>query len=197
MHCRDANLRIADVVNNDDREIEYVICTRDPITRFISAFNWDKHNMHFQGTLKGRTEGLAYDQFPTVNALARGLGSQIIAERELATTLATSKSLHMGMGQSWYTPLEIAKRLPQDRTSVIDAYSVKNGILQFIKKLGIIPPAPPWDAPREKSDYKLSYPDHDKEFPTSLSAEEKEFLEVHLKDDLQVYRTLLEIDQNS
>jgi hypothetical protein len=193
MHCRDANSRIAEIVENDDGEIEYVICTRDPVARFISAFNWDKHNMHFQGTLKGRKEGLAYDQFPTINAIVQGLQSYIVEERQLATVLATSKSLHMGMGQSWYTPLEVVERLPLARTSVIDAYAVKDGIIKLTQKLGCEPPDPTWTAPWEKSDYKLSYPDHEKEFPTSLSAKEETALQSCIEDDINVYRKLLKI----
>ena len=193
MHCKDANERIAEVVKNDNSEIEYAICTRDPVARFISAFNWGKHNQYFRGSLNGKREGLGYDQFPTINALVKGLQSESLEERELAQALATSKTMHMGMGQSWYTPLEIVQRLPLARTSIIDARSPKDGVLKLANKLGCRTPESTWDVPWEKSDYKLSYPDHQKAFPTSLSEEERAVLSACIEADINVYRLLLDL----
>jgi hypothetical protein len=193
MHCFDANQRIADVVENDAGQVEYLICTRNPITRFVSAFNWDKHSMYLSGMLTGTDEADAFSRFKTIHDLLHGLQSMDHAEMLSAATIATSEVLHMGMSQSWYTPTEIVERLPPSRTTIIDTQSIRSGILQFIRKLGCSPPAATWDAPKDNSDYKLWYPDPEKEFPTTLTAEEESFLGKCLMPDILVYQHLLDL----
>lgn len=191
MHCRDANRRILDVVENDNRRIQYVICARDPVARFVSAFNWCKHHSYLRGSLSDRPEGAAYERFRTIHGLVQGLQSESPEQRELAINLARSTRLHMGMGQSWYTPLELVHRLPPDRTSVIDSRSPREGVLKLLKKLGRPLPGSSWDVPWEKADYKYQYPNYEDEFSSVLSEEEKQVLSTCLQSDLDVYRFLL------
>jgi hypothetical protein len=191
MHCGDANRRILDVVENDNRRIQYVICARDPVARFVSAFNWGKHHSYLRGSLSGRPEGAAYERFRTIHGLVQGLQSDSLEQRELAINFARSTRLHMGMGQSWYTPLGLVHRLPPDRTSVIDSRSPREGVLNLLQKLGCPLPGSSWEVPWEKSDYKYHYPNHEDEFPAALSKEEKQVLGTFLQSDLDVYRFLL------
>lgn len=97
----------------------------------------------------------------------------------------------MGMGQSWYTPLELVRRLPPDRTSVIDSRSPREGVLKLLKKLGCPLPGASWEVPWEKADYKYHYPNHEDEFPAAWPKEEKQVLGAFLQSDLDVYRFLL------
>lgn len=195
MHCYDANRRIATVLDKDDGRVDYLICARDPIDRFISAFNWDKHNLYFEGHLTGTQEGAGYDRFPTIHALAGGLRSRNEAERQAATDLATSERLHMGMGQNWYTPLEIIERLPRERTTVIYSHAATSGLLEFASAYDYRHPGPTRTLPRGKSTYKFTYPDHERISPTSLSQEHNSALRDCIAHDLRACHTLLTLPQ--
>lgn len=191
MHCYDANRRIAAAVDQDDGRIEHLICARDPVERFVSAFNWDKHNLYLRGYLAGTREGSGYARFATIDALARGLRSRDDAERQAATDLATSERLHMGMGQSWYTPLQVIERLPVERTTVIFSDAVRSGLLQFAGRCGCRRPGPTWAVPRENSNYRLAYPDHEAIFPTRLSQAEGSAIRDCITHDMGAYHALL------
>jgi len=97
-HVYDANVRLSRICEAPSRDLNFVVAKRDPLTRFVSAFNWDKHNLFFAGKLQGTRSDEFFRAFPSVNDLGVALGSDIYEVRRMAEDF--SRFGHMGMGQS-------------------------------------------------------------------------------------------------
>lgn len=183
-HCFDANKRIAEILDHDQPHIVYVIAKRDPVSRFVSSFNWDKHNLY----LKERLSGLGqegYDLFSTPEDLASSLSSGDSARRECAERF--SKFGHMGMGQSWYTPVASVDRFPESRTYVVDTASIERDIRLVMGRLGQPISDLSWKPPRHKSDYFSEYTEAATLFQSGLSDYSRKGLQSCLRDDFSVY----------
>lgn len=105
-HCYDANERLNDLlkaVTSDgilaSRKLAFVIATREPLRRWISAFNWDYTNLYLndpESVTPRHRQLLQY--YPTALDLASEISSGANDAIELG------KYGHMGMGISWYLP---------------------------------------------------------------------------------------------
>ena len=186
-HCFDANKKIEEILDSDRENIIYVIARRDPVARFVSAFNWDKHNLHLKGVTTGN-EKLAFENFLTPDGLASSLSAPDEAERELAQRLRSFG--HMGMGQSWYTPASVASRLPAHRSVVLDVETLGENIKSFLRFVGSTIPDTEWTPKKYKSDYAKNYADGDMLFQTALSPLARSNLLTSLKEDFEVYNLL-------
>ena len=74
-HCFDANKLIekySRVYGGDDY---FVVAARDPISRFISAYNWDKHNLLLKGRIKRARFVAYYEEFFPMEYFAQSLTS--------------------------------------------------------------------------------------------------------------------------
>lgn len=134
-HCGDANKQIAELIDNDSDENIYLISTRDPMRRFISAFNWDKYekimlqnteNLHWQSI---------YEKFSSVNHLVESFESEDKELRRLAQYSISHSMLHMQLGISWYLPLALSKRLPGERVFVLNTESLLEDFNCFVRKV--------------------------------------------------------------
>lgn len=188
MHVYDANVRIREVVSAAPPDLTYVIASRDPVDRYVSAFNWDKHNLFLSGALDGNRHENSFKLFPTVDTLISGLGNPN-AELRLAAT-EFSRFGHMAMGQHWYTPLDVLKKIPQNRTYVIDIATMKKDLLRLLDSLGYPQDAESFSTPRAKSGVYESYENYNELFSTFLSQRNRQRLLQHIAQDLNVYNRL-------
>jgi len=93
-------------------ETRYVVLARDPVARFVSAFNWRKH-LYINGTLprpqfdgpfselRHRAEREFLFQFETANCLAEQLGTHGKHEVTAASSLLALIG-HVPQGFDWY-----------------------------------------------------------------------------------------------
>jgi hypothetical protein len=188
MHVYDADRRIRRIVEAAPENITYLVAKRDPVARYISAYNWDKHNLFLKGTLKGTKWEDFYRRFPTVEALVSGLSASDPCEREMATEF--SRFGHMGMGQAWYTPPDVLDRLPRDRTHCLDTATLRRDLLGVLDALGHPVTDPDWQPPALKSGFADAYENAADLFPTYLSEGNRVTLAGHIADDIGIYRTL-------
>jgi hypothetical protein len=191
MHVYQSNVLIEQVLSQHADSFEILIAKRSPIERFVSAFNWDKHNLHL-AQLASREKPLNYDRWyetmPTVNDLGLALGSADPELQKMAVQF--SRFAHMGCGQAWYTPLSLLQRVPIDRINVIDVATISSDLERFLSAvLGYTPQS---KAPllHTKGDYQNLYENGDALFPKTLSADARRNLEERLAEDFEVYEWL-------
>lgn len=182
MHCADANERIRICLDLDIERAHYVICTRDPVSRFVSAYNWDKHNLHASGRLAGKKYGGYFEEFSSVEYLVESLVATDAERRSRAQDF--SRFGHMGMGQSWYTPLPVLALLPMDCTYLCDMSSLRDDLNRILIAIGGQTLAQDEDLANDKADYKLRYPKG--YFSSDLSDRARDTLTDELREDYQV-----------
>ncbi|WP_146348353.1 sulfotransferase family 2 domain-containing protein [Phaeobacter marinintestinus] len=194
MHVQDADKKISEISKSHPDDFIFLIARRDPITRFVSAFNWDKHNLFLKGAIKSGDINALYEEFPTVEAVALGLISTDPETKRRAKKF--SRFAHMGMGQSFYTPLDVLERIPSESMHVFDMETLEKDLHDIVEALtGERPDLPIQDVDskagvRIKANYKSQYEDAATLFPTHLSQEAKAALKTNLADDFAVYNRL-------
>lgn len=188
MHVYDANVRIREIVSAAPSDLIYVVASRNPVDRYVSAFNWDKHNLFFGGALKGNRHENSFNIFPTVDALISGLGDPNSELRLIAAEF--SRFGHMAMGQHWYTPLDVLRKMPRERTYVVDVATLKRDLLRLLDALGYPQNTDSFSTPRTKSGVYESYENYNETFPTFLSPKNKQRLLHHIAQDVDVYNFL-------
>jgi hypothetical protein len=158
-HCFDANLKLANIVDNcqDRSNIRFIICTRDPVERLISAYNWALHD---KGMLNGKAQERHkkwFWKFPTIEIFVQKL-LDYNPDSEALTSL--DPCTHAKMGISWYLPFSVASKLPKDRTSTIRLEYLKQDLFNCLRWLFTDLGKPMPDEiqiPNEKSDFKRLY----------------------------------------
>jgi len=143
--------------------IHFLVCTRDPLQRWISAFNWDYHTFFKTRQFYCPEEALhLFKTYSTCKQLASGITK---AERD-ALLLAGYRHWafgHMSMGASWYLPIEVIKSLPYNRTSVVRVENIKDDVNSFLEKTKDCLPSslvkPIESMPTQKSLFKKRYPE--------------------------------------
>jgi len=131
LHCGDANVRLKSVLKNDDGANIYLISARDPIKRFVSAFNWDKYEKIIKKKANNANWNNIYDTFHSVNCLVESLDSGDKHSR-LAKFAVNNSKLHMELGLSWYIPIDIVSELPFGRTVLVQTESLLNDFNMFL-----------------------------------------------------------------
>lgn len=177
---------VRDLVANPD--VYFLISTRDPIRRFVSAFNWDLHDKRERRGLSGPDGRWAnvFEAFPSANSLAEALSSTNQERRMLAVKGLRHSYLHIHLGISWYVPLDVAQRLPAERTSVLRVEHLDRDFASFCVKYGLPRPSRFFPLPREKANYRpISAGPSDQ-----LSAVACQNLEVFLAPDYDVNQCL-------
>jgi hypothetical protein len=188
MHCYDANHRIRDVAASENEDVIFLIAKREPVARFVSAFNWDKYNLYLSGKLKGKPAEIWYDTMPTINDLAAGLRCEDPDLRLMAERF--SQFAHMHMGQSWYTPDEVLDMLPRERTFVTDIASLKADLGRLFHCLDIKISPSEWEVPRTKDDYGRKFSNPASLFPRDLSDADRNVIRARISKDIECYERL-------
>lgn len=138
LHCGNSPTSLLKALEADDSRTEYVISVRDPVSRFLSAFNFDKHEKIIGG--KGSNNALwneIYATFTSANHLCESLASSDPYLRNLAVKTFFDSNLHIHFTLSWYLPLSCLLRLPLDRTSIIRTEFVEHDLDRFLEKYSL------------------------------------------------------------
>ena len=181
MHCHNANQLIRELVTNGPDDLIFLILSRDPIDRFVSAFNWDKHNMYLSQKTPGSVVAKWYEEFPTVEILARALTDTDSVKAERA--LKFSRFGHMGMGQSWYAPLDLIDKIPADRTFLCETETFSTDLHNIVWSLDDKQIGNYVRSFHHKGDFTAGYENADHLFDKNLSPEGKRNLRVLLNED--------------
>jgi hypothetical protein len=96
----------------------------------------------------------------------------------------------MGMGQSWYTPIEIVNKLPIMRTIIISSENLQGDLKIVSRKLCNTNIISNSTIGKYKSDYNKIYNFPEKTFPRELSDIARENLRKFLSADFSVYEAL-------
>lgn len=188
MHCYDANQIIRDTLASGDDDFIYVIAMRDPITRFVSAHNWDRHSIYFSGQVRPDHVANHFGEFTSADVQARALSADDPATAARARALAGFG--HMGMGQAWYTPPDVVETLPEGRTFLCETEHFARDMCRIAKLLDARNLNRDISAPHENADYRLGYENADQLFPTALSDQARCNLRNLLDDDFRVHQAL-------
>ena len=154
-HCFDANRLLSELVNQQHElsSVYFVICTRDPLERWISSFNWDLHNI----ILSKSKHSELHKKYPNVHELVE----ELCCDDPDEDALKLSRFGHMGMGISWYLPYEVFCELPHERTYCVRTENIDSDLSAVILRLRALakePPSPMRETPKTKDDYKSKYP---------------------------------------
>jgi hypothetical protein len=156
-HVHDANLRLADAVLRRDPSDIFIVLTRDPVDRFVSAFEWDLHSKSVEGDgrrLKNETWGRIFGAFLSANDLAEALTDPRRGRRQAAVAALRASKLHMQFDLGWYLPPQIASELPSGRTHVIRTERIGADLPRFLTSQGLRAA----EAPVTKNSYKHRLP---------------------------------------
>lgn len=137
LHCFSANKDLIDIVNRDDGCNLYLIGVRDPIARFVSAFNFDKYEILTSQKSGNHVWDRIYNEFPSVDHLVQSLLSMNHEKRTLAWDAISNSALHIQMGLSWYLEDDILDRIPKDRLNVIRTEMLELDMIKFLRRYGL------------------------------------------------------------
>ena len=136
-HVFDSNNILKNVItttaNNDS--FHWIILTRNPISRWISAFNWDYHLYHLNQYF------FCHDQAKKDLALYSNcldLSRGISEKKDEAIRLSKFNHLafgHMAMGQAWYLTENLISRLSPSKTSLIRTENIEDDFRKCIHKI--------------------------------------------------------------
>lgn len=188
MHVYDSNRIIREVVNKDPEDAFYLILTRDPISRFISSFNWDKHNTFLRVANPGVHVRRWFEEFPSVNSLACSLSDPDVEKADRA--LEFTQYGHMGMGPAWYTPLDLLPCLPRNRTFVCETENFSDDLQRFASAVDPDLQGQQIQVFQDKSDFTAEYDKPDEIFSKTLADEGRRNLRILLNEDVRVWNAL-------
>ncbi|MFD3322135.1 phytanoyl-CoA dioxygenase family protein [Alteromonas macleodii] len=187
-HCFDADVEVKKVILNQNSNDFFVISVRDPIDRYISAFNWEIfEKVQGEKPLHKKWEEL-FDSFANANEMAEALSGSP-AERELSNYGFTESHLHFHLGIAWHLPIECVCQLPKERTIVIKTETFNTDIRRMLKMLGKT--SVELDTVKNK-DSKQFLSQLNVKDPKYLSNKAKENLKKVLKSDYDVLNKLKE-----
>jgi hypothetical protein len=160
-HCGLANVEIADQVLTGEENDLFVILIRDPVSRFVSAFEWDLLEK-FIARDKPQDNPLwlpVYDTFDSANSLAEALTSPNADLRSVADHAMRSSHLHMHFDLAWYLPPQIAERLSRKNAFAIRTEHINDDFAGLLGRMGV-PMKDGFSVPFSKNNYKSRIPEH-------------------------------------
>lgn len=132
LHCGDANTNLEELIESDSGNNLYVVSARDPIKRFISAFNWDKYEKIINRKANNPYWRKIYETFTDANDLAESLKSSDTEKRKLAEFALNGSKLHMDLGLDWYIPKALMLKIPKDRLYLVRTENLLNDFNRFV-----------------------------------------------------------------
>ncbi|AGP95073.1 sulfotransferase family 2 domain-containing protein [Alteromonas mediterranea] len=132
LHCGDAPEQLKKLIREDQGDNLYLVTARDPIKRFISAFNWDKYEKIIVQKASNPYWNKIYATFESVNDLCESLESKNSEKRELAHFAIKESKLHIELGLAWYCPLETLERIPKERLFLIKTENILEDFNNFL-----------------------------------------------------------------
>lgn len=195
-HIFDADIAITQALKTTkhSNRIHWIVLTRDPLTRWISAFNWDQHIFFFNTYLFGhKSYRKLFHQYKNARQLVRGL------MRDQKSAFALSRYEHlacgqMQMGQAWYLKERSIDDLPRNRTSIIRTEHIDKDFkkcIDSIKKQFQNIKINNAKVEHTKSAYHLRYPAFTFTKKTDLNPKEAQFLKDFLRKDYRTHELLI------
>jgi hypothetical protein len=189
-HCGQANVEIADrVLAGDDNDL-FVILVRDPVSRFVSAFEWDLLEKFIAGE-KPQDNPFwlpVYDTFDSANSLAEALTSPNASLRSVADYAMRSSHLHMHYDLAWYLPPHIAERLSRKNSHAIRTEHINDDFARLLDRVGV-PMKDGFSVPFFKNNYKSRIPEHRRTDKLSdLAARNVRSYSLHCYETLRLLR---------
>ncbi|WP_341938856.1 hypothetical protein [Marinimicrobium sp. C2-29] len=138
LHCGDAPAELKRCLDEDDGTNHYVISVRDPLSRFLSAFNFDKYEKILKG--KGVNNLLwnqIYNTFDSANHLCESYVGEDEELRQLAHKAFFRSHLHIHLTLSWYLPHTCLVKLPTNRATVVRTEFVETDLNTLFSRLGL------------------------------------------------------------
>ncbi|WP_096788037.1 hypothetical protein [Rhodobacter sp. CZR27] len=139
-HVGEANQDIARAVLRREAEDVFIVLTRDPVSRFVSAFEWDLHSKSIGGDgvqMKNAQWARVFRNFQTANDLAEALTSPDDARRQVAHFALRGSKLHLQFDLGWYLPPHIAAELPAGRTHLVRTERMEQDLRAFMASQGM------------------------------------------------------------
>jgi len=198
-HIFDANQRITQLLRQQQphHQVHWLICTRNPLHRWISAFNWDTHTFHLsrQYPCHPRAHDL-HQHFPNAKALAGALHNHNSDALEYAQFHHLAYG-HIAMGASWYLPPQTLEHLNPERTSVIRTEHIQNdydhAVQAIVNQFDALGPRSAVVVPQTKQNYQTRYKSNTFSQLADLNLAEQEAIERTIQDDITTHRALLEL----
>lgn len=190
-HVADANRLIEEVLGEivNDAQAIVVISTRDPLDRWVAAFNWDYHNTVLSSTEPLKTFMRMIEAYPSVADLARGIAKNDQKARRYG------RLEHMGMGVSWYLPATLLDSLPAGRTYTINLQTMHSDLVRMLTELRDGRSMPEIQilrhVPQTKANYKDAYPANTFGHLHDLRIEEINAMKAYLRLDYEVHHQLV------
>jgi hypothetical protein len=189
LHCDNADIALKKKLQSDNGNNIYLISLRDPISRVISSFNWDKYEKLIVQKSTNPVWNNIYNSFENLEALVSAYGGENKELASLAQLAFEKSNLHMHLGLAWYVPVEIAKSLPPKRTFVLCTESLDK---DFEKMLSLFFPDKEFRGPLPKDkDNKGFLGESNIPLPKFLSeASIKKLRDEILKEDYSILNVL-------
>ena len=176
--------------------IHWIILTRDPLTRWISAFNWDKHIFSINSHLYCHAH---FKHLMQKYKNAKKLIKDLIRNNEAAFELSSFHHLacgHMQMGQAWYLERFPIDKLSTSQTSVIRtehiAYDYERCIHDLENRFPCLKTNYKTDIDRTKSNYQNCYR-HDRFTKVNdLTIDEINFMKNFLSNDYTYHNQIIQ-----
>ncbi|MEQ1940716.1 hypothetical protein ABMA46_20985 [Mesorhizobium sp. CN5-321] len=159
-HCGNSNADLADAILADDPTLFFIVLIRDPVARFVSAFEWDLWEKVLLPEAPPRNEQWRhiYETFQSANDLAEALTAKDAAVRMIADKAMRNSRLHMHMDLGWYLPPHVARRLTPANSFAVRTENIVGDFGRLIKELDA-PAIPDFVLPLSKNDYKKKLPE--------------------------------------
>ena len=197
-HLFDSNILIKQLIELSQRKpnVELIFCTRDPVQRWLSSFNWDFHTYKISKHYYCPRYILdLFDIYKNSKMLARG----ICKGEKQALTLAKAKHLifgHMAMGQSWYLPKHLVGSIQETQMHIIRTEKIRKDINHCLHKLSnkyenLIDPMHNINIPVLKNS-KYFRGNHSFTLIDHLSSMEVSALLEHLSADVEVHQIMID-----
>lgn len=194
-HIFDANRILREVIpqttNNDN--IHWIILTRDPIKRWISAFNWDYHTYHLnQYFYCSKQISAKLFQYNNCLQLLRSISDGQEDAIEFSQTHHLTYG-HMAMGQSWYLTADLVKQTVPSRTSLIRTEQIAFDFESSVRKITSqfdLPKPGKTEVFHRKVNYKARYRPETFKTLSNFNEQDLNSLKNHLLQDYRIHNLL-------
>ena len=198
-HIFDANQRLDQLFKQikDTDQIHCLVTTRDPLARWVSAFNWDTHTFHRSQQFFCHPNAVHFHQrYPSAKSIAAGLAK---SEQE-AINFASFHHLaygHIAMGADWYLPASRRSYLNRATSSVIRTERIQqdyeNCIRSILNQFTNLSDRQAIAVPKTKQSYQTRYPENSFSQLTDLTETEQNAIARTIKKDIEAHQDLINI----
>ena len=196
-HIFDANERLDQLFKKikDTDQIHCLVTTRDPLARWVSAFNWDTHTFHRSQQFFCHPNAVHFHQrYPSAKSLAAGLAK---SEKE-AINFASFHHLaygHIAMGADWYLPTTRRSHLNRATSSLIRTERIQQEyescIRSILNQFTNLSDRQAIAVPKTKQSYQTRYPEHSFSQLADLTETEQNAIARTIKKDIEAHQDLI------